>query len=63
MATGPDSLQLMVLRQTFGELYAHDRDAILDMLIEDREARRDLRERLLTRQQSGTFIGDDDRRP
>ena len=60
MAAGPDSLQLMVLRQTFGELYAHDRDAILDMLIEDREARRDLRQRLLTRQQSGTHIGDDE---
>lgn len=60
MATGPDSLQLMVLRQTFGELYARDRDAILDMLIGDREARRDLRERLLTRQKSGTFIGDDE---
>ncbi len=60
MATGPDSLQLMVLRQTFGELYARDRDAILDMLIGDREARRDLRQRLLMRQQSGTFIGDDE---
>lgn len=60
MATGVDSLQLMVLRQTFGELYAHDRDTILDMLLEDREARRDLRQRLLMRQQSGTFIGDDE---
>ena len=60
MTTGPDSLQLIAMRHAFGELYARDRDAILDMLLEDREARRDLRQRLLVRQQSGTFIGDDE---